>query len=375
VPLILLLCVEGMDLAWSCMAFSATQCEWRVPPMFGADILSFGLSCLSLIYVIRFAEPNPLNQLPWTEQSSVMQNLQQVCGAIGVSFLGTSTWQGIGEQMLMVCTPLVALGMVLWRCNLDRFWRSASLWLVLMLGLFLTFLFAPHNLSGAFYVTDRLLIILWLAALLSATDQPVLGRAQLHVLIGCVVAAVALTIVSVNGVLRPVARTIESTAQLENHSIKGQVGVLVAPSQRAAVVANDLAYMPYAWAGIHYFRHNEAILYNASWLQHRFFPLGTHRRSPISFVSIDVGSPMALLIAMSQQEAIQQMTAQDAKFAVLFDPMQGEDLLRPLIRSTSFSKRHWRCSSMATPWLTQCYGRDNPPSSLWPGVAEGNVGR
>jgi hypothetical protein len=127
---------------------------------------------------------------------------------------------------------------------------------------FLLFCLAPERISGGYYFAERF-PILWVLFLLAGTSALRLPRGWNEPIgvTSAAVAAIALVLqwhnVSEIGLRM-------ATAGAVPQAVEGSVGLMIG---RHGEMPDGLAFNPYLWSGVHYFRESRAILANEPWME------------------------------------------------------------------------------------------------------------
>jgi hypothetical protein len=125
---------------------------------------------------------------------------------------------------------------------------------------FILFCFVPPQLNGTWYFAERFPIfwVLFLIATTAALRPPLWWSNTAGVIAFCVtVSVLAMQWVHISRIAREVRPALEAPA-----AKSGSVGLIVGDSRQ---FPPGLAFDPYIWAGVHYFRRSGAILANAPW--------------------------------------------------------------------------------------------------------------
>ena len=165
---------------------------------------------------------------------------------------------------LVLFSVLITAVVALLRNRRSATWTMADTWLLFTLTLFPFLLFLPDTLSDHFYFVSRLGILFFVSCVVSGSlALPQFRR------VGVPLAAFAyllclLTLGMAVRYISPVARmiaTLDQAPAMPADRLPGLVMQSVGTNR-----APGLDYLPYFWAGAHYFRHHDLLLFNTAWL-------------------------------------------------------------------------------------------------------------
>jgi hypothetical protein len=260
-------------------------------------------------------------------------------------------------------------------------WTAGDTFLLLGAIVFIGLPFIPSQLNGLYYFADRLVICVWLGFLLaacgggirmgedvlthgtgedqrpsrvSATALPVSYRTA------CILFALitnAALLFGANRLLRPVARSI---AALDHVSLpaKGELGFLLEDPRLPLGERHGAgpSWNPYYWATIHLFRHNDAVLINAPWMNETILPVAPSAALPeVSIESLQEPLPTLLQGRLLASPQDLRATLSAASFFVVnkYDraPLQGTE---PLLQSAFAASQGWSCTNTPGQWYRIC---------------------
>lgn len=151
-----------------------------------------------------------------------------------------------------------------WNAWRQRSWNMAAGWAVLGLGFSLLLPIVPEDLNGAHLFAWRLATVVFLTVALGTAGT--LGQnARLRRIFVTGSAALSMFILIVaGGRFGAISRDIASLEAAPAHApgTLGELAIQFEPGNNDQV----LRFRPYLWAGVHYFRQTDAILFNSSWL-------------------------------------------------------------------------------------------------------------
>lgn len=276
VPLALVLALTAIDLASRLLQDWIRSRSFRTVLRVGlrrysVDVLFLALASLSAIYVVTFIEParskgslGPAHTIP----EAFMRIVKTEC-AVGI-------FAGPGIATVIYRIGLCALvAVALWvasRGLLARIrkadWKVTDLLLlsgVLMIGFYP---WIPPTISGADYFADRLMIAAWLICAASAAAAQVTPWMQ-RIAIGLSVSFTVFVLCMAQIRIAPVAHNLAEMEQFSRGSV-GETGLLLCTGRSAP----GLAFEPYWWSGVSYFRRFNAILLNSPWLDSHYMMVG-----------------------------------------------------------------------------------------------------
>ena len=170
--------------------------------------------------------------------------------------------------------------------------------------------FLPDHLNGGVFFATRMVILVWVFALLGAAGRPQAGAGfkRTCVVLGLLFAAV--TLGTAERKLRPFARNVQAVEALRLPPAANGI-LLTGPTLTTSLrMNNDLAFNPYLWANILPMVRQGDLVLDAPWLQLSISPL---RAAP--------GAPQIVnASALTDQAQVDPPTP----FAILFPGGSGE---------------------------------------------------
>ncbi len=226
VPLLLVLAFGGLDMICRFAFARGAEAQQRRRQLFErAATLAGGAVCL--VYVKAFTAPNPLQQrdTPMSLGAQIVRRLKDIVTVKNVELLYGSWWEVRVYRIALATTMLVALAFAIrqWRRNRrDHRWTAGDSMLLFTAALFVILPELPSDISGAYYFTERLMLLLWVGALLAgsawdpspeaAAEDPspaegsvLTSRFTSAILAGGVVLTTALLLHAADRILRPLA--------------------------------------------------------------------------------------------------------------------------------------------------------------------------
>lgn len=154
-----------------------------------------------------------------------------------------------------------------------RIYSPAMAILFCTLALTIVIPILPPVINGANYFSQRLVVFIWIGALVAASDFRGFNRSSETILATSVLIYSVAVLVWANSMIRPVAAQI---SQMETAPIRatGLTGLTL--SLPDAPVTTTLNYVPYYWAGARYFRRSHSTLLNGGFLYEPYLPLGSN---------------------------------------------------------------------------------------------------
>ena len=209
----------------------------------------------------------------------------------------------------------------------------------------------PPVMNGANYFSQRLVILVWIGAIASASAYPAFVRQKQTMLAICLFLYSISVLLLANHMIRPVAAEISEIESAPLHE-SGLTGLTL--SLPDAPISNDLDYVPYYWVGARYFRRSRSVLLNGGWLYESYVPLGSHidelseQLSP-SYQDSPGDTYQLLLHSSSAREKILPHVN-----LLLFTGEISAQQLPHIVEGLDRSEpsRHWACKSHG--WYSVC---------------------
>jgi hypothetical protein len=177
----------------------------------------------------------------------------------------------------------MAFASAAWIAGFRRGVRPAALALLAVSGMcFALYCVVPERVSGGYYFAERF-PILWIVFLLAGASSLCLppGWSVAAGAIAVIVTADVLTLqwVHVTEIAARIALTQEAPPMAA-----GSIGLIVG---RRNSLPDGLAFNPYVWSGVHYFRRSQAILANDPWMDEPILMLRPARPDRWSYLDPD----------------------------------------------------------------------------------------
>ncbi len=328
-----------------------------------ADILTLALAALPLLYVRAFAARHLLAQRT-VDAGPVARALARMEGYVqgkSVSLLfgrslGVNVYRGALFATLLLALALAVLQLL--RNRARGRYTVPDLFLVAALLLLFTLPWLPSEISGAYYFPERLILLVWIFALLAAAGwEPVMSPTPTSarslatwatpLLLTFTCGASVALLVSANTALRPLAaqaRAWEQTSFIHpGELVLFLEGPTLPPAKRIIPSWN-----PWYWMGVHAIRSNHAILANAPWLDSSIIPLAAQPSSlATAQLSPELANSPHALTTMLRLHPDYAATLTSAVSAVSFSPADGQPaaLAHPLLLPPEASASSWSCQT------------------------------
>jgi hypothetical protein len=382
VPLLLLLGFCAIDLLQR-LPLSANNRK-LAHASFTVDVATLALASLALVYVRLFATSHPLEQAQPIAGSFLANTVQHVSAIVRLHNLmllfGRSVAALFYRAALWV-TPLIALALAAvqrLRNRAARIWTPGDLWLAISLALFVIVPLLPSNISNAYFFTERLTILLWLAPLLAASgwtsarfpstgssvtsDEPAFPQRSLlfRALLLFAIAANLSLLWSANQILRPIARQMAAVERSPaDHA--GRLALVLEDARPPFAVRQGPSWNPFYWAPVDVIRRDNAVLDNAPWLDSAIIPLGATAALPgAALDTADSISPDHLSATLRDSPAERAQRLSPVGLILIAQPgLPPPAVLDPAVASTP--GKQWSCRLAPAGWYQQC-----APSALSP---------
>lgn len=375
VSLLLLLAVTGSLLL--VRGVRGWHAQRRLPEGFGADVATFSVACLNLLYLKLFVVAHPLRQVSESQPTSASVWLHRFLlygSQHALAFVIGRSPEVLLYRMALLLILVVPAGFAAkqrLRNRAEGLWTTgdtfATLGFLLLFGLPLV----PPKLNGSFYFADRLAVCVWLAFLLGLSGWTGVGGtvsrvrkgpparsarvpldrlALLGVLAFALVTETALLRAS-DRLLRPAASAIASLDRTDvpDHSdmlVPGSVGFVLEDARPpAGSLQEGVSWNPYYWALAHLLRHNEAILANPPWADVTILPVGPSSALPASRIPA-LQEPVPTKVGEDLLASPADLEATLASTSFLLVNRAGRPAFpgpEPLLASAAARAQNWRC--------------------------------
>jgi hypothetical protein len=381
VPLLILLAFCAFDILQRLFLRSSPQYKTIANARFAADLATLAFASLALLYVKHFATAHPLQQtqpLAVSFLARTIQHLAAIARLHNLMLLFGHSFSALLYRAGLWLIPPIALALAVaqrMRNRAARLWTSADTWLVISIALFLIIPLLPSNISNAYFFTERLTILLWLAPLLAlsgwsppahaaSASPPRTGTTQSShrnsplsagLLVFAIVVNVSL-LWSANSILRPLARRI-AVAEHSPVNHQGELALVLEDARPPLSTNAGLSWNPFYWAAIHVIRHDDAVLDNAPWLDSAIIPLGaTAALSGAALNTADSISPHQLSLTLRNSPAARAHLLAPATFVLIEQsglppPLALDPALAP---APAPAAKQWTCLLAPAGWYQIC---------------------
>lgn len=280
VPLLFVLGITALDLVARRTPFTRdTDRSWF------ADLALWVVSLLPLGYVKAFTQAHPLAQRTAVAGSLPHRALQHWIGYVQGRSLSLLFGSSLGVVVYRAALPLLLVVTLTFavrqRMKGSAYNSAAQLFLLSSLFLLLVLPWLPSDLSGAYFFTERLTVLIWITALLACVGPSAplpsarARRSAGNALLGVESALIVVTVcffLSANAALRPFAER-SLTWQVSNIVGPGEVVLSLEGEPLSPNLRSIPSWNPYYWMAVQIVNANGAVLANAPWLDSAIIPL------------------------------------------------------------------------------------------------------
>lgn len=360
VPLLLLLGIASLDLVIRFLAIRLRS--QRGPQLLRLDLITLVVAGFTLVYVKLFTSSRPLQQTTVGEEpvsfaTRLAHNVANYSAEKGVAYLLGPGFELRLYRVLLLAVLIVPAVLALWQFVRDRRehrWTAGNTALILGIVFTLVLPFVPPDLNGSHFFAQRLLLFVWIFALLAACGARMDARVQTGLLAFALIAQV-IVLHAANARLRPAALSIAAidTAQSLIASRPGDLG-LALEDPRAFDAPPGLSFNPYLWAAVNVFRHDNSVMANTPWLDLAIIPLGATPQLPAASMKPEgLEFPSILREELAADSATREALLNSVSFLVVEQayrpPATGLDPVIPADKAS-----HWGCKTASSSWLRIC---------------------
>ncbi len=245
---------------------------WRL------DVLTALLACLPTFYILHFngmvqtVEPEGPPAMPALHFLSpgllpFLGRAQQFLRTFGVDiYAGNELLPRLYRLAISVLlfAILIAAVTYLLRRRRGNTWSLAHTWLLFSLSLLPFLLFLPDKISDHYYFVSRLGILFFVSCV-TGGSLAIQGMRKLGMSFAAFAYVLSMmTLAMAVRYITPVARSIASLSQAPAVPSTKHPGLLMQSPGFERVQGLD--FLPNLWAGAHYFRQHNLLLYNTAWL-------------------------------------------------------------------------------------------------------------
>ena len=352
VPLLFVLAFCGLSLLLRLLQ-KRSPSTGGLPAYFVQDGAAFLLAGLTLGYVKLFTSAKILHQT--LQADSAVAAFVHHPHPLGFFYGETPRIKVYAGLLIAVLCLALLLACLSWWTGRSRAARPPVLWLVLAIGFLALLPFIPHDLNGSHFFSDRLTIFGWLLALLAASAYQPRWKFERYGLIVLALLCNGFILSLAEGIVRPFANNI---AMMQNaaKAHRGEVGLALEDRNPTLHPPQELGYDAYLWAPVHYFRANDAILYNTPWLDLEIIPLGAKAslaESPLSSTALEAPWTLAPELRDSPREWAEVLSK--VRFAVVdAGRVEVTDTPPPSLKDDPVPAHHWSCTARQASWYEIC---------------------
>ncbi len=224
-------------------------------------------------------------------------------------------------------------------------------WLIFTVIMIIAMPVIPPDLNASHLFRDRLMIVIWIAAVAAASSSTVLTRRWERILVvySAVAAVVVLAVISTK--VRPVAARV---AEIEHVPLghHGPVGLVLPAALQSFKF--QLFFDPYQWAGAHFPRRANGVLLNTPWLDLPIIPLGAQPGHLLTgrMIPMDIEVYSILREDLLTSPAIRQLVYPQTDYAILIDETgrTPDTPVDPVLRADAHD--NWHCTT--EDWFLIC---------------------
>jgi len=359
-PLLVLFC--GMDLALrsasslKCRPLKQDALEFKL-----ADLVTLLCSGCFIFYIALFIDNHAAGSNK-TAPYSATWTMRTYPAMYGLAFFGKHGIESIFYRALLILVFFIAIyiafAAVRQRSGISRLGQPES-FLAITLLTFIVLPFVPRSINDPYYLVVRMLVVVWVGAIASASGHRTLNR-QTQAILALTATVIALLILAI-GVHRvyPIAHRI-AIVQKEERLPEGSIGICI-PGYEGSDYTYPVIYsLPYEWGCSHYFRENNAVMLNAPWMDSTYFPMGPKPALLTGKVNFAIlQQPIEFRKELVQSKELQDLVFPHIHFIFFSDP---EHSATPATIGKVLQldpKDHWACHH--NDWYTIC--RKTPLSS------------
>jgi hypothetical protein len=233
-------------------------------------------ACGSFLYVKLFTLSNPM------QQSGSARGGIHAFSDHAFEFLHLlplAAFKGNDIETLLYNTALtliliVPLGLALralWRNVKAGEWTKSDTWIALCVLAIIVLPAVPSEVNHAYQFAERLVIVVWLSATAAGSVYVARSRNFGRAVIVFALVINAMILAMAQSRIAPIAKQI---ARIQDVPVQGTGSLGLVLMQEPYERPTEINYDPFYWAGAHYFRLHDKVLYNSPWLQLPTIPLG-----------------------------------------------------------------------------------------------------
>jgi hypothetical protein len=177
---------------------------------------------------------------------------------------------------LILIVPLALAAKALWRNIREGVWTKSDTWIALAFLALVLMPAVPQELNHAFFFAYRLVVVVWLVGIAAGSIFAARSKYFGWGVGVFSVASTAFILVLAQMYLAPIANTIAQVKDVPEDT--GDRGLVL--TQDPYKGESHVNYDPFYWAGAHYFRIHDKVLYNSPWMQLPTIPIGPKATMP-----------------------------------------------------------------------------------------------
>ncbi len=345
IPILVLICLLGLDLCFQSLAGWQTRRIIRLPPW---QTAALGLACLSFVFPVLIADKAAVAGSVVGLHFHLDYVLPMLLGSTVSFFRAGNVLGGLYQALIALMLPVSARLFV--REGLFRRLRGGSLREAdrLLLGtlIFLaaTLLF-PDTMNGSALFAVRMWFLMWLlAAVCVAAVARTRSLQRAVASFGAAMALLCLLFAALY--LRPVAR---QQAELERAPLPPHArGLFLQPENAMSGVRTHTWWALSYWDGVRAFAAHDDVLLNTPWLQLTIVPVAENGRAGLMrdlTPNLYSESPSLAMESLNRHPAEKLAALAQADFLLVADPNSpAPDPLRLAAEFVSARAAPWRCA-------------------------------
>ncbi len=339
VPLLFVLSITGLELALRLLSPGQTDSlGHRLQAAQGA-LLAFLVSCCASFYVLHFTDRNRVAE-NLTRHSVTLKRVLKLSSLAFFSIDNLATYlYRLGLFAIFFGALYFAIRSSLHRPSTPAPARRWT-WLIFTFVLLLFILVAPPDMNGSHHFSDRLVLVVWISALLAASVREGVSLRGGRILAIAAACAVAGVLVLGDVRIRPLANELAAMRAGAFPEAAGTTGILlgVHPSEAQLAAAQRVNFDAFQWSPGYAFTRTDTVELNPPWLDLPIIPLATKAGMlDRTFSPSLMDDPDTLYKAISRMDA-------DRRTAVL---RRGHFVLLPEIQAGSLGllapHSGWHC--------------------------------
>lgn len=251
-----------------------------------------------------------------------------------------------------------------WRAGKLRAWRLADTWAALCLLLIVAIPVLPPDLNNSRCFASRLVLFVWLAALLAASGADLPGfllrtsrpatisavlpddarRSRFSMLIAAsAVAMTGLVLLLATLRIRPIA---VHMAQANEVSLPAKSKVILELTAPDYGGTSALTFDPYYYGGSHIARRTDSVVYNTPWLDLAIIPIGGTARLPVEQMApVTLEDMLIMRSVLLKSVAARAMVFSQVDTVIINRGVANPSpTLDPVLTEDPMPEHHWICS-------------------------------